>query len=641
MRRHLPCVLVVVFVAVMAGRTSNPAASPKFQQVGVIESFYGTPWSHRDRIDMLEFMGGMGMNAYYYAPKDDPYHRNQWRDPYPGDKLDEFRELLAVSRKYKIDFYFGLSPGLSMVYSDPKDFQALAAKLDAMTSLGFIHFALFFDDVPPVLTSEQDRVLFGSVAAAHAFAIGKTREYLAAKGADLVVCPTTYTSAWGDRGYLRELGKGVDSKTPFFWTGIDVVAPEFTSAQTRQWAEIMSRNPLIWDNYPANDFAPWRVFLGPWRGRAPDLPEVASGIVSNPMSQAHASMIPLATLAEYARDPASYNPDRAMQSALEKLFGRQAATRMRALIDVYGSPAWQTSLFEPLYIPGEPIQGQAVLSAVRRVRDTLSSLKGAAFRSDRRLGKIVAELESVIEGTGRKLLEYVNNPSYRSGERGMVYRSELDRIDAGPVVRPVEVDGMLSEWPPTGWRSLNCSGGQPPVRAEAAFMHDKVNLYAALRVDTGAGAPVAEGADSGNRRRIYVVVDLNPAGANTIDADDPILRYFVKPGSKAEVRTFKLSPFMAKLLAGSAGLRFEGFLDQTVAAAAGQPAFEFAEKSAFASSVAGGRFEAELALPVGGKKRVRLALVVVDPGIQAEGGCSLTGRNYPLNPSTFAEIELN
>ncbi len=46
-----------------------------FQTRGVIEGFYGPPWSHQDRLDVLRFMGREGLNTYIYAPKDDPYHR--------------------------------------------------------------------------------------------------------------------------------------------------------------------------------------------------------------------------------------------------------------------------------------------------------------------------------------------------------------------------------------------------------------------------------------------------------------------------------------------------------------------------------------------------------------------------------------
>ena len=641
MRKLLSAFPVLTLVFALFGFNLSPAAPARFRQVGVIEGFYGTPWSHQDRIDMLEFMGGVGMTTYYYAPKDDPYHREKWREPYPAGKLEQFRELLAAARKYKIDIYFALSPGLTMVYSDPGDFQALTAKLDAMSALGFSHFALFFDDVPPVLTNQQDRERFGSTAAAQAFVIGKTQEHILAKGADLVVCPTTYTNAWGDRGYLRELGGSVDARMPFFWTGIDVVAPEFTSAQTREWAEIMSRPPLIWDNYPANDFARWRVFLGPWRGRAAELPGLSSGIVSNPMSQAHASMIPLATLAEYARDPAAYDPDRAMKSALARLFGPEAAARMRPLLEVYGSYEWETGLFEPLYIPGEPIQARAIGPAVRRLKDTLAALKGVSFRSDRRLSKIVADLEPIVEGTREKFMEYVNSPSYRVEGDRIVYRSEQDRVSAWTAVKAVQIDGRLNEWSPTGWRGLNDANGEASTKVEASFVHDTMNLYVAVRAGARTGALAASKGASESGRRLIVVVDMSPSGANIVDADDPILRFLIDPGKKPEVRTFKASPFMSKMLAGSAGLAFEGDLELAAGDAPAESAVRYAQRTAFASNPSRDGFTVELALPVGGQKRVRLALVVVDAQLQAEGSFSLASRNYPLNPSTYAEVELN
>ncbi len=639
MRRVLSTVLVLI--AVTAGLNPSPAATPRFRQVGVIEGFYGTPWSHQDRIDVLQFMGEMGMTTYYYAPKNDPYHREKWRDPYPADSLEQFRELLAISKKYKIDLYFTLSPGLTMVYSDPKDFQALTAKLDAMISLGFAHFALFFDDAPPFLTNEQDRVLFSSIAKAQAFVIGKTQEHILAKGADLVVCPTTYTNAWGDRGYLKDLGGSVDVKIPFFWTGNDVVTSEITPAQTGQWTELMSRPPIIWDNYPVNDFAPWRVFLGPWRGRAAELPEISQGIISNPMIQAHASMIPLATLAEYARDPASYDPARAMQSALLRLFGREAATRMRPLLDVYGSPEWESGLFDPLYIPGEPIKARAMGAAIRRLKDTFSTLKGTTVRSNKRLSQIIAELEPIVEATRQKAMECLNNPKYRVEGDSLMYRSDLDKIAAGGDSRPVQIDGRLNEWPPTGWRSLVGPNGQTSSDVEASFSHDAESLHVAVRARTQAGASTGAKPSTGSGRRVIVVIDRNPSVANVIDADDPILRFFIDPGTKAEMRTFKLSPFMSKLAAGSQGLRFEDFLDLVAVPAPSESARQIAAKAAFAANTTKGGFEFELALPLGGQKSVRFAFIVVDPLLGAEGVFSLTTRNYPLNPRTYAEVELN
>ena len=41
---------------------------------GFIEGYYGNPWSHEDRIDLMKFGGEIKMNQYVFAPKDDPYH---------------------------------------------------------------------------------------------------------------------------------------------------------------------------------------------------------------------------------------------------------------------------------------------------------------------------------------------------------------------------------------------------------------------------------------------------------------------------------------------------------------------------------------------------------------------------------------
>ncbi len=43
----------------------------------VVEGFYGTPWSQEERLDQIKMYGEYKMNAYIYAPKSDPYHREK------------------------------------------------------------------------------------------------------------------------------------------------------------------------------------------------------------------------------------------------------------------------------------------------------------------------------------------------------------------------------------------------------------------------------------------------------------------------------------------------------------------------------------------------------------------------------------
>ena len=179
---------------------------------------------------MIRFMGRVGMNVYFYGPKDDPFHRERWRDPYPADQIARIGELVKAGRDNGVDVWFAISPGLSMTYSDSSDYRALLAKLDAVAAVGVRHVAFFVDDVPETLTHEADRARFSSLAAAHAYVITMLKHDLDARGLALAVVPTTYTNSFGSRDYIRELGRLVPKDIPLAWTGIDVVAPDMTAS---------------------------------------------------------------------------------------------------------------------------------------------------------------------------------------------------------------------------------------------------------------------------------------------------------------------------------------------------------------------------------------------------------------------------
>ena len=49
---------------------------------GVIEGFYGQPWSMAERVELVGWMSMWWLNTYLYAPKDDLKHRILWREPY-------------------------------------------------------------------------------------------------------------------------------------------------------------------------------------------------------------------------------------------------------------------------------------------------------------------------------------------------------------------------------------------------------------------------------------------------------------------------------------------------------------------------------------------------------------------------------
>ena len=82
---------------------------------------------------------------------------------------------------------------------------------------------------------------------------------------------------------------------------------------------------MLWDNFPVNDFDRSRLFLGPMRGRTTDVAGSALvGICANPMVEAAPSRFALATVADWAWNPADYDPDDAARRALRLVAGADA-----------------------------------------------------------------------------------------------------------------------------------------------------------------------------------------------------------------------------------------------------------------------------------------------------------------------------
>lgn len=256
--------------------------------VGVIEGFYGHPWSWEARAELARFCSERGMTDYLYAPKDDPRHRHRWRERYDREELDGFAALVADGT---LRIGYAISPGLSIDYRAPDDRAALAAKIDQVLGTGVGWVALLVDDIPvrPGLGTD------------HAELSAWLHDHLAGR-ARLVLVPTEYTGV-RSTPYLDALADGVPAEVLIGWTGPTVVCDAITvaAAQARA-AALGDRPPLLWDNYPVNDaLMADRLFLGPLRGREPGLAAACAGYLANPMVQPSASKLPLASIAGYLR----------------------------------------------------------------------------------------------------------------------------------------------------------------------------------------------------------------------------------------------------------------------------------------------------------------------------------------------------
>lgn len=276
---------------------------PVFPYRGIVEGFYGTPWSHKVRLSLIDFYGRYKLNTYVYGPKDDPYHSSpNWRKPYPADQARNIHELVEACNKNRVEFVWAIHPGKDIKWNE-EDYNNLKHKFDLMYQLGVRSFAIFFDDISGEGTNPAKQVeLLNRL----------TKEFVKVKGdvSPLIICPTDYSRAWANptpEGSLSVYGRTLDPSVRVFWTG-DVVCSDITRS-TLAWVNSRIKRPaLFWWNYPVTDYVRHIVLQGPVYGLENTITAgEMTGLLSNPMEHGEASKLALYSVADYAWNPAAYN----------------------------------------------------------------------------------------------------------------------------------------------------------------------------------------------------------------------------------------------------------------------------------------------------------------------------------------------
>jgi hyaluronoglucosaminidase len=292
---------------------------PSMPLRGTIEGFYGNPWSAAERLDQMGFYGDVKANTYIYAPKDDPYHRERWRDPYPADRLAELSTLVERATANHVRFTFALSPGNTICYTSDADYEALTAKLQQMYDLGVRAFNIPLDDINySTWHCDSDRAAYGAPGAGAAgraqadFLDRVQTEFIETHdGANpLQMVPTEYSNTV-DSAYKTAL-RGMDEDIVVMWTGEGVVPQSVTIEQAEQAATVFGGPTFLWDNYPVNDYGntSGRLLLAPYDKREPGLSAHLAGIVSNPMNQAAASKLAIFGFADFTWNDTAYDANR-------------------------------------------------------------------------------------------------------------------------------------------------------------------------------------------------------------------------------------------------------------------------------------------------------------------------------------------
>lgn len=290
---------------------------------GFIEGFYGIPWSDEDRMKLMEFGGQFKMNSYVFAPKDDPYHRDQWDDLYPAEMLADIEEMVQVGIDTKNHFVWTISPlekvaQLAQNFGEDEAMEHLEEntavmleKFDQLYEIGVRDFGVHGDDVG-ALPYDYVVQLMNSVS-----------EWAEEKGDinNILFTPASYNADWAwDAAELNAYEAGFADDIEIFWTGSSTLGPvvQSTIDTFKNWENdgVERRDPAFWLNWPVNDVDMSRVFLGKGEMLQPGIKNV-SGVVTNPMQESEASKTSLFAVADYAWNTVDFDDQQSWEDSFK------------------------------------------------------------------------------------------------------------------------------------------------------------------------------------------------------------------------------------------------------------------------------------------------------------------------------------
>ncbi|MBR5851521.1 MAG: beta-N-acetylglucosaminidase domain-containing protein [Bacteroidaceae bacterium] len=284
---------------------------PSVPQRGLVEGYYGNPYSEADRMGLLQMFGEMKMNVYIYGPKDDAYHKSKWREEYPTELGQKITEYVNVAKANKIEFMWAIHPGEDIQWNDT-DRANIVNKLKAMCALGVRSFAVFWDDLwnDDGTHGDEQAELMNYIAAELKKAYPDVKP--------LTICPTQYNRGWANSVYLPALGTIMDSDINIMWTGNSVV--DMINYSDMTWINNqIKRKAYIWLNYPVSDYCINHLLMGPTYGNDLNIADMLSGFVSNPMEYAEASKVSLFSIADYTWNMPAYDSNASWEAAMKYL----------------------------------------------------------------------------------------------------------------------------------------------------------------------------------------------------------------------------------------------------------------------------------------------------------------------------------
>ncbi len=340
------------------------------QYRGVIEGYYGVPYSKEVTEDLFRFMARYKMNTYMYGAKSDPYHSRYWEKPYPTTitekekevgylSQDMLRSMTDVAHQCKVNFIWAIHPGQAFTDASKADvLDKVMSKFDDMHRLGVRQFGVFVDDVG-VPDDEAMLKLGADRLTRLQQMIDQRWNTQKANAADTVkplhYVPQLYAYSWVKEAQARKFFESLSNtpaKVNIYITGRAVwtVPNSGDPAKVSSW---LGRDVAWWWNYPCNDNDMDKLFmLDTYRNfddeqhidrnatLEPDLRGVKT-LISNPMQQGAASKVALFGVGDYGWNRTAFDNERSWMASLRAVFGSRwhQAFRLMPNISTYDRSA--------------------------------------------------------------------------------------------------------------------------------------------------------------------------------------------------------------------------------------------------------------------------------------------------------------
>ena len=444
---------------------------------GIIEGYYGVPYSAEVTKDLFRFMARYKMNTYMYGAKSDPYHSRYWSDPYPEAITEEQRrigylsadmmkEITAVAHASKVNFIWAIHPGTAFTDAVDEDVNSrIMQKFESMYELGVRQFGVFVDDVgvpsdPAVLKLGADRL-----ADLQSRVDGKLG------GRPLHYVPQLYAYSWVSedvaRNFFQSLS-GTPEKINVYITGRAV----WTVPNNEDLAKVrdfLGRGTSWWWNYPCNDNDMTKLFPMDIYSNFKDERHIdnlarlenldgATTLIINPMQQGEISKITLFSVADYAWNNSAFDNQRSWEAALPAVIGKDKAPALRYLapyLRYFDADAlgYDVREYKASVERGHPRPGTIIfkLLGVRKACSQLMALKDSEDISDRlfysdirpwllKLDAMAAEAVVLLQGRPSAGTDFENSKDFQfevlNGMGEDISLSVLTAEPAAEVLRP-------------------------------------------------------------------------------------------------------------------------------------------------------------------------------------------------------------